>query len=416
MGRTISEKVIGAHCGKPLHAGEIGIARVDFAYAHEGTGALAYKAFEEAGGKAIFDEKKVALVIDHTIPSANEEIANYQQLTKNFAARYHTLLYSEGTGVCHSIIPEHGHVLPGSVIIGADSHTCTLGALDAFATGVGSSELAAVMITGKLWLRVPPTIKIEIEGSFTERVSAKDLVLVLARDLTANGATYKALEFAGTGVKNVTMEGRFTICNMAVEMGAKTSLFPADDIAREWLGKRGIHWIEPVDSDHDASYEKTLIYDLHTVIPMVAQPHAVDNVVAVRSIAGKEIQYVFLGACTNGGIESLRAAATMLRGKRISKRVRLVVGPNSGRVYAQAADEGLLSDFVRAGALINPPGCGPCCGQVGGVPADGEIVVSTANRNFKGRMGNRNAEIYLASPETAAASAIAGQLIDPRDL
>jgi 3-isopropylmalate/(R)-2-methylmalate dehydratase large subunit len=416
VGKTISEKILSVHCRKDLTAGEIGIADVDFAFAHDGTGPLAYKAFSEMEGDRVFDSSRIALVVDHTVPSYSEEVANYQNLTRAFAAKYGTLLYNDGSGICHWVIPEHGHILPGTLAIGADSHTCTLGALNAFATGVGSSEFASVMLTGQIWLRVPRTIKVHILGSFAKYISAKDLVLSLARRLGASGASYKTLEFCGEGIKNIPVEGRFTICNMAVEMGAKAGIFPADNLTEEWLSRRTEKSICGVDADGDASYESHLEFELDTIEPMVSVPHSIDNAVPVRDLAGREIQLVFIGGCTNGGYESLQVAAEVMKGKSIASKVRLVVQPCSRETYIEAANAGVLGSLAAAGAMINAPGCGPCCGQVGGIPADGEQVVSTTNRNYRGRMGNKNASIYLVSPATAAACAIAGCIVDPREI
>jgi len=272
------------------------------------------------------------------------------------------------------------------------------------------------MLTGQIWLRVPRTIKIEIVGNFEKHVSAKDFVLFLAGRLGASGANYKALEFCGEGIGDISIEGRFTISNMAVEMGAKAGIFPTDDQTKKWLARRTDQVISEVQADEDAAYEKMLRFELDKITPMVSMPHAVGNVAPVKELRGKEIQFVFIGACTNGGIESLRAAAEIVKSRHISSRVRMVIQPCSRETFVMAANEGVLGILADAGALINPPGCGPCCGQGGGIPCDGGNVLSTANRNFKGRMGNKSASIYLASPETAAASAIAGYLVDPRAL
>jgi 3-isopropylmalate/(R)-2-methylmalate dehydratase large subunit len=311
---------------------------------------------------------------------------------------------------------EKGHIFPGDLVVGADSHTCTYGALNAFATGVGSTDLAAVWISGRLWFRVPETIKILLQGGLPFGVFAKDLILYLVGKLTAEGANYRAVEFAGSTMDSLNIEGRFTITNMVVEMGAKAGIMPADAKTFEWLKTVIDRPFSPVEADPDAVYEKVLEFDVSRLEPQVARPHTVDNVCVVGELTGTPIQQAFLGTCTNGRIEDLRIAAKILRGKKVSSEVRFIVAPASRNILRQAIQEGIISSLIDAGAAVVTPGCGPCVGTHNGIPADGENVISSANRNFKGRMGNNRAFIYLASPATVTASALTGEITDPRQI
>lgn len=417
MGQTIIEKILSRASGKKATAGEIVVAKVDCVMAQDGTAPLAIQSFARMEGKRLFDPERVNLVIDHSAPSPTEGISNLHKLMRDFAREYGCRLYDIGDGVCHQVMVESGKFGPGSVVVGADSHTCTYGALNAFATGVGSTDLAAALISGQMWFKVPETIRIICHGVLPRGVYAKDLILYLIGDLTADGATYKAVEYVGEAISALSQEGRFTIANMAVEMGAKAGLMEADEKTFAWLAAHGGNPgdFAPVNADPDAVYAAVKEYDVAGLEPQVAKPHRVDNVAPLSSVAGLKIDQAFIGTCTNGRLEDLRLAAGILAGRKVHPRTRLIVAPASRRIYLAALREGILATLVEAGAAVVTPGCGPCVGTHNGVPADGEVVVSTANRNFRGRMGNRNAEIYLASPAAVAAAAVAGEIVDPRE-
>ncbi len=416
MGQTIIEKIISGHSGKEVHAGDIVVARVDYVMGQDGTAPLAIRAFNEMGGKEVFDRDRVALVIDHSAPSPNEGVSSLHQLMREFAAEKDFRLYDVGEGVCHQLLPESGRVGPGSLVIGADSHTCTYGALNAFSTGVGSTDLAGGLISGRMWFKVPETVKFVCNGNLPSGVYSKDLILYLIGDVTADGATYMAAEYTGEAIAAMSQEARFTVANMAIEMGAKAGLMEADDKTLAWLRRFSDQRYTPVSADTGAVYSRVLEYDVSWLEPQVARPHRVDNVAPVKDVAGRPVAQAVLGTCTNGRLEDLRIAAGILGGRKVHRDVRLIVAPASRRVLLDAMAEGLIQALVEAGAAIVTPGCGPCVGTHNGVPSDGETVISTANRNFKGRMGNSKAEIYLASPATVAASALTGKITDPREV
>ncbi|MGQ9497885.1 MAG: 3-isopropylmalate dehydratase large subunit [Desulfotomaculales bacterium] len=415
MGKTIIEKILSRKSGRDAYAGDIVVANVDLIMGQDGTSPLAIKAFEAMGGEKLFNPDAVSLVIDHSAPSPSESISNLHHLMRSFARKTGCRLYDIGNGVCHQVMLESGRVVPGAVVIGADSHTCTYGAVNAFATGVGSTDLAAALITGQMWFKVPPTVKFVCHGLLPAGVYAKDLILYLITQVTADGATYMAAEFGGEAIGALSMEGRFTIANMAVEMGAKAGLMEADEKTLQWLADAGVEHVTPVSADADAAYAKVLEFEVSQLKPQVARPHRVDSAVDIDEVAGTPIDQGFIGTCTNGRLEDLRVAARILGGRKIKPNIRLIVAPASRKVYLDALREGVLAALVEAGAAVVTPGCGPCVGTHNGVPADGEKVVSTANRNFKGRMGNNKAEIYLASPATVAASVLAGEITDPRE-
>jgi len=416
LGQTIIEKIISGHSGKEVHAGDIVVARVDYVMGQDGTAPLAIRAFNEMGGKEVFDRDRVALVIDHSAPSPNEGVSSLHQLMREFAAEKDFRLYDVGEGVCHQLLPESGRVGPGSLVIGADSHTCTYGALNAFSTGVGSTDLAGGLISGRMWFKVPETVKFVCNGNLPSGVYSKDLILYLIGDVTADGATYMAAEYTGEAIAAMSQEARFTVANMAIEMGAKAGLMEADDKTLAWLRRFSDQRYTPVSADTGAVYSRVLEYDVSWLEPQVARPHRVDNVAPVKDVAGRPVAQAVLGTCTNGRLEDLRIAAGILGGRKVHRDVRLIVAPASRRVLLDAMAEGLIQALVEAGAAIVTPGCGPCVGTHNGVPSDGETVISTANRNFKGRMGNSKAEIYLASPATVAASALTGKITDPREV
>jgi len=415
LGQTIIEKILSSHCGQTACANEIVVAQVDYVMGQDGTAPLAINAFIEMGGKEVFDREKVAFVIDHSAPSPNEGVSALHKLMREFTREKGFRLYDIGEGVCHQLVPESGEVGPGSLVIGADSHTCTYGALNAFSTGVGSTDLAGGLISGKMWFKVPETVKFVCNGTLPPGVFSKDLILYLIGDVTADGATYMAAEYVGEAITALSQEARFTIANMAIEMGAKAGLMEADEKTFAWLSRFTKRKFTPVTADRDAVYTKILEYDVSNLEPQVARPHKVDNVVPVSEVAGKPIQQAVLGTCTNGRLEDLRIAAGILANRKIHRDVRLIVAPASRRVFLDAMAEGIIQTLVESGAAVVTPGCGPCVGTHNGVPSDGETVISTANRNFKGRMGNSSAEIFLASPATVAASALTGKITDPRE-
>lgn len=415
MGKTIAEKILSAKSGQDARANEIVVADLDFVMGQDGTSPLAIQAFEEMQGTRPFDPDRVAMVIDHSAPSPLEGVSRLHAKMREFARRHGIILYDIGEGVCHQLLPEKGHVVPGSLVIGADSHTCTYGAINAFATGVGSTDLAAGIISGKLWFKVPETIKFVVNGRLPKGVYAKDLILYLIGDVTADGATYMAAEYTGEAIEALSVEARFTISNMAIEMGAKVGLMEADEKTVEWVKRHTDRPFQPVKADPDAVYAEIREYDVSSLEPQIAKPHTVDNVVPVSEVAGTPVQQGVIGTCTNGRLEDLRIAAGILKGRRVHPDFRLIVAPASRRVMLDAIREGVLQTLIEAGAAIVTPGCGPCVGTHNGIPSDGENVISTANRNFKGRMGNNKAFIYLGSPATVAASAITGTITDPRE-
>ncbi|HHW27994.1 MAG TPA: 3-isopropylmalate dehydratase large subunit [Syntrophomonadaceae bacterium] len=415
LGKTIAEKILSNKSGQNAYANDIVVADVDFRMGQDGTSPLAIRAFEAMNGERVYHPESAAFVIDHSAPSPLEGVSALHALMRQFSKENNMILYDIGEGVCHQLLPEKGHVGPGSLVIGADSHTCTYGALNAFATGVGSTDLAAALISGKMWFKVPETIKFVCHGTLPAGVYSKDLILFLISQVTADGATYMAAEYTGEAIQALSVEARFTISNMAIEMGAKVGLMEADDKVMEWVCAHSNNKFEPVNSDPDAEYAAIKEYDVSQLDPYVAKPHRVDNGVPVGEVAGTPIQQAVLGTCTNGRLEDLTIAARILKGRKIHPDVRFIVAPASRQVYLKAMETGVLKTLVEAGAAVVTPGCGPCVGTHNGVPSDGENVISTANRNFKGRMANNKAFIYLASPATVAASAVKGEITDPRE-
>lgn len=413
-GKTIAEKIFSAHSGSDAHAGDIVVADVDFVMGQDGTSPLAIKALERMGVSAVFDPKKVAVVMDHSSPSPIEGVSALHTQMREFGKRTGAKVYDIGCGVCHQLIPENGHVVPGDLMVGCDSHTCTYGALNVFSTGVGSTDGAAAMASGKLWFKVPETIKVTYTGELQPGVFSKDLVLYLAGQIGADGATYKALEIGGPVIDALSVDARMTISNMAIEVGAKAGLMKADAKTLAWYEGRGERMPAPVEPDADAVYLSELTLDANKIGPQVAKPHSVDNVSPIEEVAGTPIAQGFLGTCTNGRLEDLGIAANILKGRRVSPDVRFIVAPASRQILLDAIEAGYIQTLVEAGAALVTPGCGPCVGTHNGVPSDGENVISTANRNFKGRMGNSNAFVYLGSPATVAASVITGIITDPR--
>jgi len=416
LGKTIAEKILSQKSVRDAKANDIVIADLDFVMGQDGTSPLAIKAFQEMQASKVFDPARIAMVIDHSAPSPLEGVSELHRQMRVFAREQQINFYDIGDGVCHQLVPEQGHVVPGDLVIGADSHTCTYGAINALSTGVGSTDLAAGIISGKLWFKVPETFKFILNGKLGEGVYSKDLILFLIGEVTADGATYMAAEYCGEAISDLSVDARFTISNMAIEMGAKCGLMEADDKTIEWVKKHSRKEFVPVSADADAVYAKVKEYDVSSLEPQIARPHTVDNVVGISQLGEVPIQQGVIGTCTNGRMEDLRIAARILKGRKINKEARLIVAPASRQIMIEAMREGLIETFIQAGAAVVTPGCGPCVGTHNGVPSDGENVISTANRNFKGRMGNNKAFIYLGSPATVAASVINGRITDPRQL
>jgi 3-isopropylmalate/(R)-2-methylmalate dehydratase large subunit len=411
--QTLAEKIFSAKCRREVRAGEIVVAQVDLAFAQDGTGPLAIRQIEALGLRGVARPEATIFFFDHAAPSPRRELSDDHRFMRAFSQKTGAGISEVSRGICHQLVTEN-YAEPGMLIVGGDSHTCTAGALGAFATGVGSTDVAVAMALGRTWFRVPESFKVQLTGSFSKGVYAKDLILHLIGDIGAAGATYKALEFSGQ-LESLDMESRLTVSNMAVEAGAKAGLFPADDITLTYLKERG-RGGNKVGPDPNASYEKLLKYDLKKIQPTVSKPHTVDNTALAQDLSDVKIDQVFIGTCTNGRIGDLQVAADILKGKQTASGVRLLVGPASRETYLEADRRGLLKIFVEAGGIILPPGCGPCVGVHQGVLGSGEVVLATQNRNFKGRMGNPEGFIYLASPATAAASALAGKIADPREV
>lgn len=406
MNQTIAEKILSRKVGREVKAGELIITDVDGVMATDTTGPYAIQAFEEMGGGPVWDKEKCALIIDHAAPAPNERIANLHSMLRKFAKEQGMRLYEIGEGICHQVMVEEGRVKPGDVFMGADSHTPTYGALGAMACGIGSTDLAAVMKTGKIWLKVPTSIRIICKGKLRDGVSAKDLILFLVGKLTISGATYQSVEFQGEAFVDMTLASRMTIANMTAEMGAKTGFVHPN-------GLKLPYEFEADYPDEGAIYTETLEFDVSTLEPQVSTPESPDQVENMGPHEGVKIDYAFIGTCCNGRLEDLQAAAKILKGKKVHPDVRFLIGPASRSVLLDAISDGTLETLVAAGVSILNPGCGPCVGTHQGVPGNGEVVISAANRNFRGRMGNPNSQIYLGAPATVAASALEGKICNP---
>ncbi len=411
---TISEKILSRACGKPAFADDFVVANIDYAMAHDGTSVLAVKAFKEMGAKKVWDPARIIIPFDHIAPANNETAAKLQQNIRNWIKEQGiTNFFDVGEGICHQVLPEQGFAMPGKLIIGADSHSCTYGAFGAFATGVGATDMAEIFATGKLWLRVPKTIRITVEGKLAKGVSAKDLTLYIIKNVGADGANYRAVEYYGDAISELSMSERMTLCNMSIEMGAKAGIVPPDGKTFEYLKGKAREKYTPVYADEDAKYCEEFHFDASELEPQIAKPHEVDNVFPVSEVVGTPLDQVFIGSCTNGRYEDLEVVAKILRGKKV--KVRTIVLPASRSVLIKATESGIIVALLKAGVIIAPPGCGPCLGAHMGVICEGETCLSTSNRNFKGRMG-AGGLIYLSSPETAAASALRGEIVDPREV
>lgn len=419
MGYTITEKILMAHAGlKKISAGQLINAKVDIALGNDVTAPIAIKEFKKAGGKKVFNKNKVALVLDHFTPNKDINSAQQCKAVREFAIEHKITHFYEGgnVGIEHALLPEQGIVLPGDLVIGADSHTCTYGALGAFATGVGSTDLAAAMLTGELWFKVPPSMKFIIFGSLKKWVSGKDLILNIIGRIGVDGALYKAMEFTGETVAKLPMADRLSMANMAIEAGAKNGIFAPDRITEEYVRKIAKRDYKFYASDSNAEYSDIIEIDAGKIEPQVAFPHLPSNVKGISKAGKVKIDQALIGSCTNGRIEDLRIAAKILRNRRAESGVRLIIVPATPAIYGQALKEGLIEIFLKANAIISPPSCGACLGGHLGILAEGERAVATTNRNFVGRMGHTKSEVYLASPAVAAASAVLGRIASPEEL
>ncbi|MFA5316663.1 MAG: 3-isopropylmalate dehydratase large subunit [Dehalococcoidales bacterium] len=416
MGKTLAEKILSEKSGIDAHAGSMVVAQVDLVFVQDTTGPLTVRQFEAAGFKQPANPSRTVFFLDHAAPSPNSELANDHQFLRQFAAKTGASITEVGDGVCHQLVIDT-LARPGDIIAGTDSHTVTAGGIGAFATGMGSTDIAVAMGLGKTWFRVPESIRVTTNGQFSPGVYAKDLILHLIGRISAEGATYRALEFDGDTVASMSIAGRSTIANMAVEAGAKAGLFASDSTTEAFFKARGREKdYRALHPDEDATYQDSVIIDATSLEPTVARPHTVDNTTLARELKGTKVQQVFIGTCTNGRLEDLAIAASMLRGRRRHPQTRLIIAPASREILLSAIEAGYIQIFLEAGGVVLPPGCGPCLGLHQGILASGETCLSTANRNFKGRMGNPEAFVYLASPATAAATAIMGEITDPREV
>ncbi|HNQ78918.1 MAG TPA: 3-isopropylmalate dehydratase large subunit [Acidobacteriota bacterium] len=418
MGKTFAEKILMKKTGiKDLVPNQIVIVRPDHLLTHDNTSAIVGKVGEDLKKYGIVSTDMPVIAIDHTVPAVDEKTAAGHKKIREFVKEYGVKnFFDVGEGVCHQLMVEKGFALPGKLILGSDSHTCMYGALNAFATGIDRTEAAALLLTGETWLRVPSTMKVVLKGSLSKGVTGKDLVLKIIGDIGADGANYKAVEYHDD-VKNLTMDDRLTVSNMGIEMGAKIALFPCDELTKEYLDRsaKGARY-EPEWADADAVYEREIGYNLNEIVPMVAKPHTVDNMATVKEVEGLEIHQALLGTCTNGRLSDFRAVAKILKGKKVAPGVRLLILPASRSILEEGMKDGTFQTLVEAGGTLLPAGCGPCLGAHQGLLAEGERCISTSNRNFKGRMGSKNAEVFLASPLTVAASALKGAIADPREV
>lgn len=416
MGHTIAEKILGSHAGgKPAKAGEIVVADVDFAMIHDARAGNALKMIERLGAKSLPHVKRTALVLDHYSPPPNIEAANVHVEMRAFAEKHGSPLYDVGDGICHQVLPEGGHLTCGDLVVGTDTHSTTYGAFNAFGTGVEGTDVSAVMMTGKLWFRVPETIRIDLNGPLQPGVWAKDVTLAMLGRLRAEGANYMALEYAGSGVSAMAIDDRMTLSNHAAELGAKAAILEADEKTFAWLKAHGAATPKPVKADADAVYAQRIALDTASLAPQVARQHHIDDVVAVPDVQGQKIQVALIGTCTNGRLDDIRQAAAILKGKKLARGVRMIVTPASRAIYLAAMREGLFEILTAAGASVEAAGCGTCVNITGHyIAGDSQVVISSANRNFKGRLGNPKSEIWIGSAATVAASALTGVITDAR--
>ena len=419
MGMTMSQKILAAHAGlEEVKAGQLIEADLDLVLGNDITSPVAINEMKKMDRKTVFDKDKIALVMDHFIPNKDIKSAENCKCCREFACRHEITNYFDvgDMGIEHALLPEKGLVVAGDAVIGADSHTCTYGALGAFSTGVGSTDMAAGMVTGKAWFKVPPAIKFQLVGKPAKWVSGKDVILHIIGMIGVDGALYKSMEFVGEGIRNLSIDDRFTICNMAIEAGGKNGIFPVDELAVEYMKEHSKREFTVYQADEDAEYAETYVIDLSELKPTVSFPHLPSNTRTIDQVGEVKVDQAVIGSCTNGRIEDMRIAAEVLKGRKIAKGVRCIVIPATQSIYLQAMKEGLLEIFIEAGAVVSTPTCGPCLGGYMGILAAGERCISTTNRNFVGRMGHVDSEVYLASPAVAAASAVAGKIICPCQL
>ena len=414
MGETVIEKIIRNNVGHAVKPGDIVTVNVDRVMIHDIFIPFVAEKFEEMGFQKLWDPDKVVLIYDHLVPASQLDDTRHFHEGDAFAEKYGMKNVHRSDGICHQLMTEAGYVKPGNIVFGTDSHTTTYGCVGAFSSGIGYTEMASILGTGTMWIKVPETIKVVIDGELPNNVMSKDVILRLIGDLGADGATYRALEFTGSAVKNMSVASRMTIANMAIEAGAKCALFTPDEKTAEYCEIELNEFQKSLVGDEDAKYLKIVTYRAEDLVPVMACPSQVDKIRDVSTLEGTEIDQVFIGSCTNGRLEDLAAAAEVLKGKKVADYVKLIVTPASRKIYRQAIELGILDTLAEAGAMITHPGCGLCCGRAGGILTDGERVVATNNRNFLGRMGTSKVEIYLASPKTAAACAVAGKIVSPK--
>lgn len=416
MGMTMTQKILAAHAGlESVTAGQLINAKLDMVLGNDVTSPVAINEMNKFGKDTVFDKTRISLVMDHFTPNKDIQSAQNCKQVREFAKKHGILHYYDvgKMGIEHALLPEQGIVTCGDCIIGADSHTCTYGALGAFSTGAGSTDMAAGMITGMAWFKVPSAIKVVVTGDKPEYISGKDVILNIIGRIGVDGALYKSLEFCGDGIKNLSMDDRLTIANMAIECGAKNGIFPVDEVTLDYVNGRSLREYRVFEADEDAQYDETITVDLSTLRPTVAFPHLPENTKTIDEVPEIKIDQVVIGSCTNGRMEDMRTAASILKGKKVADGVRVIVIPATQQIYLDCIKEGLTEIFIEAGAIVSTPTCGPCLGGHMGILAKGERAVSTSNRNFVGRMGHTESEIYLASPAVAAASAVAGYIADP---
>lgn len=419
MGMTMSQKILAAHAGlEEVKAGQLIEADLDLVLGNDITSPVAINEMKKMDRKTVFDKDKIALVMDHFIPNKDIKSAENCKCCRDFACRHEITNYFDvgEMGIEHALLPEKGLVVAGDAVIGADSHTCTYGALGAFSTGVGSTDMAAGMVTGKAWFKVPSAIRFELVGKPSRWVGGKDVILHIIGMIGVDGALYKSMEFTGEGIRNLTMDDRFTICNMAIEAGGKNGIFPVDDLAVQYMKEHSRREFTVYEADEDAEYDETYVIDLSQLKPTVSFPHLPSNTRTIDQVGEVKVDQAVIGSCTNGRMDDMRIAAQVLKGRKVAKGVRCIVIPATQSIYLQAMKEGLLEIFIEAGAVVSTPTCGPCLGGYMGILAAGERCISTTNRNFVGRMGHVESEVYLASPAVAAASAVAGKIICPCEL
>ena len=419
MGMTMSQKILAAHAGlEEVKAGQLIEADLDLVLGNDITSPVAINEMKKMDRKTVFDKDKIALVMDHFIPNKDIKSAENCKCCREFACRHEITNYFDvgDMGIEHALLPEKGLVVAGDAVIGADSHTCTYGALGAFSTGVGSTDMAAGMVTGKAWFKVPSAIKFQLVGKPAKWVSGKDVILHIIGMIGVDGALYKSMEFVGEGIRNLSMDDRFTICNMAIEAGGKNGIFPVDELAVEYMKEHSKREFTVYEADEDAEYDETYVIDLSELKPTVSFPHLPSNTRTIDQVGEVKVDQAVIGSCTNGRIDDMRIAAKVMKGRKVAKNVRCIVIPATQEIYLQAMREGLLEIFIEAGAIVSTPTCGPCLGGYMGILAAGERCISTTNRNFVGRMGHVDSEVYLASPAIAAASAITGKISAPEEL